>query len=74
MSQVEARRDKHVSYRPKDKKAKLLGSWCHANFSIGLEAFTLAPLTRAHNWAPEEVILFLVDQRKAMSDKSNHAY
>ncbi|KIL94374.1 hypothetical protein FAVG1_02937 [Fusarium avenaceum] len=59
---------------PKDKKAKLLGSWCHANFSIGLEAFTMAPLTRAHNWTPEEVSLFLVDQRKAMSDKNTHAY
>jgi hypothetical protein len=59
---------------PKDTKAKLLGSWCHANFSIGLEAFTMAPLTRAHNWTPEEVSLFLVDQRKAMSDKNTHAY
>ncbi|KAF5655850.1 methyltransferase [Fusarium heterosporum] len=59
---------------PKDKKAKLLGSWCLANFSIGLEAFTMAPLTRAHGWTPEEVRLFLVDQRKAMSDRSTHAY
>ncbi|KAL4729764.1 hypothetical protein ACLX1H_004188 [Fusarium chlamydosporum] len=59
---------------PKDKKAKLLGEWCYVNMASGLEAFTMAPLTRAHGWTPEEVNLFLVDQRKAMADKNTHAY
>ncbi|KAH7253806.1 S-adenosyl-L-methionine-dependent methyltransferase [Fusarium redolens] len=59
---------------PRDKKAKLLGSWCYTNMACGLEAFTMAPLTRAHGWAPEEVNLWLVHQRKAMADRNTHAY
>ncbi|KAF9768534.1 hypothetical protein IL306_014162 [Fusarium sp. DS 682] len=59
---------------PKDKKAKLLGSWCYTNMACGLEAFTMAPLTRAHGWTPEEVNLWLVHQRKAMADRDTHAY
>lgn len=59
---------------PKDKKAKLLGEWCYVNMASGLEAFSMAPMTRAHGWTPEEVTLFLVDQRKAMADKNTHAY
>jgi hypothetical protein len=59
---------------PKDKKYKELGAWCYANFSGGLEAITMAPLTRAHGWSPEDVRVFLVDVRKAMGDKNIHAY
>ncbi|KAF5251620.1 hypothetical protein FANTH_3230 [Fusarium anthophilum] len=59
---------------PRDKKAKLLGSWCYTNMACGLEAFTMAPLTRAHGWTPEEVNLWLVHQRKAMADRNTHAY
>ncbi|RBQ73228.1 hypothetical protein FVER14953_07211 [Fusarium verticillioides] len=59
---------------PRDKKAKLLGSWCYTNMACGLEAFTMAPLTRAHGWTPEEVNLWLVHQRKAMADRNIHAY
>ncbi|GKU02940.1 unnamed protein product [Fusarium langsethiae] len=59
---------------PEDKKDKLLGEWCYINMASGLEAFTMAPLTRAHGWTPEEVTLFLIDQRKAMADKNTHGY
>ncbi|KAF5962326.1 methyltransferase, partial [Fusarium bulbicola] len=59
---------------PRDKKAKLLGSWCYINMACGLEAFTMAPLTRAHGWTPEEVNLWLVHQRKAMADRNTPAY
>ncbi|SCB65331.1 unnamed protein product [Fusarium graminearum] len=59
---------------PKDKKDKLLGEWSLINMASGLEAFTMAPLTRAHGWTPEEVTLFLIDQRKALADKNTHAY
>ncbi|PCD42360.1 hypothetical protein AU210_004890 [Fusarium oxysporum f. sp. radicis-cucumerinum] len=59
---------------PRDKKAKLLGSWCYTNMACGLEAFTMAPLTRAHGWTPEEVNLWLAHQRKAMADRNTHAY
>ncbi|KAF4446193.1 hypothetical protein F53441_10169 [Fusarium austroafricanum] len=59
---------------PDDEKAKLLGCWCYTNMCYGLEAFTMAPLTRAHGWTPEEVDLWLVDQKKAMADPNTHAY
>ncbi|KAG5809664.1 hypothetical protein H9Q74_014209 [Fusarium xylarioides] len=59
---------------PRDKKAKLLGSLCYTNMACGLEAFTMAPLTRAHGWTPEEVSLWLVHQRQAMADRNTHAY
>ena len=59
---------------PKDKKIKLLGEWCYVNMASGLEAFSMAPMMRAHGWTPEEVTLFLMDQRKAMADKNPHAY
>ncbi|KAI5460200.1 S-adenosyl-L-methionine-dependent methyltransferase [Mariannaea sp. PMI_226] len=59
---------------PKDKKYKELGLWCYANFSGGLEAITMASLTRAHGWTPEEVNMFLVEVRKVLGDSRVHAY
>lgn len=59
---------------PKEKKYKELGVWCFENFSGGLEGITMAPLTRAHGWSPEEVDVFLADVRKTMRDRSIHAY
>jgi hypothetical protein len=59
---------------PKEKKYKEIGAWCYENFSSGLSAITMAPLTRAHGWTPEEVELFLVDVRKDMANRSIHAY
>lgn len=59
---------------PKDKKYKEVGAWCYENFSSGLTAIAMAPLTRAHGWTPEEVEVFLVDVRKVMNDRSVHGY
>lgn len=39
----------------------------------GLEAFTMAPLTRALGWSPEEVQLFLVDIRKDCTNRDIHS-
>ena len=59
---------------PQDAKYKELGAWCFENFSGGLEAITMAPLTRALGWSPEAVRVFLVEVRKSMADKKIHAY
>lgn len=59
---------------PREKKFKEIGAWCYENFSSGLTAITMAPLTRAHGWTAEEVEDFLVDVRKTMADRSIHAY
>ncbi|KAK2051023.1 methyltransferase domain-containing protein [Colletotrichum caudatum] len=59
---------------PKDEHFKELGEWNNVNFTTGLEAITMAPLTRALDWSPEEVRLFLIDVRKDGNDRNIHAY
>lgn len=59
---------------PKDPKYRELGIWNCENMASGSEGFIMAPLTRAHNWTKEEVLLFLVDVRKNLRDTSIHAY
>ncbi|EEU42593.1 uncharacterized protein NECHADRAFT_95723 [Fusarium vanettenii 77-13-4] len=71
---VETRRRWPISTWPKDKRLKELGAWSRANLEGGLEAFTMAPLTRAHGWNGERVTLFLVDVRRELNDTSIQAY
>ncbi|KAI8291170.1 hypothetical protein K4K57_007656 [Colletotrichum sp. SAR 10_99] len=59
---------------PKDPRYKELGIWANENLTSGLEGFCMAPFTRAHDWTREEVLVFLVDVRKNMNDRSIHAY
>lgn len=59
---------------PRDVKYKELGMWNGENMTIGLEAFSMAPFTRAHGWTKEEVEDFLVDVRNDIWDRSIHAY
>ncbi|OHE92973.1 hypothetical protein CORC01_11696 [Colletotrichum orchidophilum] len=59
---------------PKDEHFKELGAWNNENFMTGMEAITMAPLTRALDWTPEEVRVFLIDVRKNGNDRSIHAY
>ncbi|OLN81082.1 Trans-aconitate 2-methyltransferase 12 [Colletotrichum chlorophyti] len=59
---------------PKDRKYKELGAWNNENFCEGFEGFSMAPLTRAHNWKKEEVQVFLIDVRKDLRDRNMHAY
>ncbi|KAI8662855.1 hypothetical protein NCS56_01090100 [Fusarium sp. Ph1] len=71
---VETRRRWPINTWPKDKRLKELGVWSRANLEGGLEAFTMAPLTRAHGWDRERVTLFLVDVRRELNDTGIHAY
>ncbi|KAK1485031.1 hypothetical protein CCUS01_15364 [Colletotrichum cuscutae] len=59
---------------PKDEHFKELGSWNNENFMTGMEAITMAPLTRALDWSPEEVRVFLIEVRKNGNDRNIHAY
>lgn len=59
---------------PKDTKYKELGIWNNENVLSGLEAFSMAPFTRALDWKPAEVSVFLIDVRKDVNDRSIHAY
>ncbi|KAI8166649.1 Secondary metabolism regulator LAE1 [Colletotrichum sp. SAR 10_70] len=59
---------------PRDVHFKELGMWQRENMLSGLDGFSLAPLTRAHNWTPEEVSVFLIDVRKDINNRNIHAY
>ncbi|KAK2765305.1 methyltransferase domain-containing protein [Colletotrichum kahawae] len=57
-----------------DPRYKELGMWNHDQTLMGLEAFSMAPLTRALDWTPAEVNAFLIDVRKDLKDRGIHAY
>ncbi|KAG7050568.1 methyltransferase domain-containing protein [Colletotrichum scovillei] len=59
---------------PKDPSFKELGAWGFENSNAGLEAISIAPLTRAHKWTREEVNVFLAEVRKDLANKNHHTY
>ncbi|KAF7543197.1 hypothetical protein G7Z17_g10928 [Cylindrodendrum hubeiense] len=71
---VQTRRKWPINTWPQDPRHKELGAWSRMNLDDGLEAFTMAPLTRAHGWDRDQVIMFLVDVRKDLNNKGIHAY
>ncbi|KAJ4256184.1 hypothetical protein NW762_009262 [Fusarium torreyae] len=61
---------------PQDKKHKELGEWNNMNMDSfqGLEALSIAVLTRVLNWSQKEVTTFLAKVRKDLNNRSIHAY
>ncbi|KAH7184942.1 S-adenosyl-L-methionine-dependent methyltransferase [Fusarium flagelliforme] len=61
---------------PKDKKHKEVGQWNNLNMDHfkGLEAISMAVLTRVLGWSLEEVTVFLAKVRKDLGNKAIHAY
>ncbi|KXH45427.1 hypothetical protein CNYM01_00816 [Colletotrichum nymphaeae SA-01] len=59
---------------PKEPKYKEIGTWHGENVSGGLEGFTMAALTRALDWTPDEVEELLVEVRDNIKDRSIHAW
>ncbi|KAN0092228.1 S-adenosyl-L-methionine-dependent methyltransferase [Hyaloscypha variabilis] len=58
----------------KDKKLKTAGMYCRAMVEDGLEGLSLGPMSRGLGWSPEEIQVYLVGVRKALMDRSVHAY
>ena len=48
--------------------------WTKENISTGLEAFSMALLTRILRWTKEEVDAFLTDVKQEIEDRNVHAY
>lgn len=71
---VRTRRKWPINAWPRDQRHKELGAWSRMNLENGLEAFTMAPLTRALGWSREEVTMFLADVRKDLDNRRIHAY
>ncbi|TDZ35791.1 Secondary metabolism regulator LAE1 [Colletotrichum spinosum] len=59
---------------PKLAKYQELGVWNNANIGGGIEALSMAPLTRALGWTKEEVQVLLAGVRKDLNNRSIHAY
>lgn len=59
---------------PRDPHMKEIGMWKLESVDAGLEAFALAPLTRALGWTEEEVLLLCAEVRRESRDMRTHAY
>ncbi|KAF5577526.1 methyltransferase [Fusarium pseudocircinatum] len=61
---------------PLDKRYKEIGEWNNLNMDSfkGLEALSMAALTRVLGWTQEEVTVFLAKVRRDLNDRTIHAY
>ncbi|KAF4472468.1 hypothetical protein FALBO_629 [Fusarium albosuccineum] len=61
---------------PLEKKYKELGNWNNINMDDfkGLEALSIAALTRVLGWSQEEVTVLLASVRKDINNRAIHAY
>lgn len=59
---------------PKDPQLKMLGRFNENGLLEGLQAFSLAWFHRGLGWTKDEIEVYLVQVRKAISDRNVHAY
>lgn len=59
---------------PKDERLKKVGLFEMVNMIEGVEGLSMMAFTRALDWSPERVHLFLADVRKQARDRSVHSY
>ncbi|CAI6338941.1 unnamed protein product [Periconia digitata] len=59
---------------PKDPQFKMLGRFNETCYLDGLQAWSLQLFTRGLEWTKDEIEVYLVQVRKALSDRSVHAY
>lgn len=59
---------------PRGKKEKLIGMWTQQNLLDGINAMSMAVLTRGAGWKKEEVEVFLASVRKDIKNREIHSY
>lgn len=59
---------------PADPHQKDIGRWYNLGVCQGLEAFTLAPLTRVAGWKKVDVERLLTEVKREICSKKYHAY
>ncbi|PSN62667.1 S-adenosyl-L-methionine-dependent methyltransferase [Corynespora cassiicola Philippines] len=59
---------------PKDPQWKMLGRFNETNLLDGLQAFSLQLFQKGLEWTKDEIEVYLVNVRKAISDRNVHAY
>lgn len=63
-----------VNSWPKDPQFKMLGRFTESNLLDGLQAFSLQMFQKGLGWTKDEIEVYLVHVRKAISDRNVHAY
>lgn len=63
-----------VNSWPKDPQFKMLGRFTESNWLDGLQAFSLQMFQKGLGWTKDEIEVYLVHVRKAISDRNVHAY
>jgi hypothetical protein len=59
---------------PTDPQLKDVGRWYHLGLTQGLEALTLAPLTRVMGWKKADVDRLVAACKREICSKRIHAY
>ena len=59
---------------PKDKRLKEIGMYNRLQWEEGIEGWCVFLLTNVLHWSEEEVRVYLAEMRRALRDKSIHAY
>jgi hypothetical protein len=63
-----------VNSWPTDPIEKDIGRWYNVGFAQGLEAMSLAPLTRMYNWEPAAVVRLCSEVKQEVCSKQFRAY
>ena len=59
---------------PTDPKLKDVGRWFNLGFTQGLQALTMAPMTRMSNWKKADVDRLVADVKRDVCSKRLHTY
>lgn len=59
---------------PRGKKEKLVGLWAQQNLLDGVQAMSMAILTRGLKWSREEVEVLLAGVRDDLRNRAVHSY
>lgn len=59
---------------PREPRLSTLGTFWAKSMLDGLQGFSLAYFSRAFGWTKEQIEVYLVDVRKAISDEQVHCY
>ena len=59
---------------PTNSKEKDIGRWYNVALTEGLEALSLAPLTRVYHWPPEDVRRLVSELKPIIGNRRYHIY
>lgn len=59
---------------PRGKKEKLVSLWAQQNLMDGIQAMSMALLTRGLGWSKDRAEMLLVETRKDIKNRDIHSY